>query len=57
MTALFAVIYYQNDEEYLTLQTNGSWTGLWVFNEVTNGSFDEMPVSMTYLRRKYGANS
>jgi len=57
MTALFAGIYYQHDEEYLNPQTNGSWSGLWVFNEVTNGSFDEMPVSMTYLRRKYGANS
>ena len=50
MTGLFAGIYYQHDEEYLNPQTNGSWSGLWVFNEVDNGTFDEMPVSMSYLR-------
>ena len=57
MPSLFAGIYYQHDEEYLNPQTNGSWSGLWVFNEVDNGTFDEMPVSMSYLRGKYGANS
>jgi len=57
MTALFAGIFYQHNEDYLNPQTNGSWSGLWVFNEVDNGTFDEMPVSMTYLRRKYGANT
>ena len=54
MTALFAGIYYQHDEEYLNPQTNGSWSGLWMFNEVQDGAFDEMPISMTYLRRRYG---
>ncbi len=57
MTSLFAGIYYQHDEEYLNPQTNGSWSGLWVFNEVDSGTFDEMPVSMSYLRGKYGVNS
>jgi hypothetical protein len=57
MTSLFAGIFYQHDEEYLNPQTNGSWSGLWVFNEVDNGTFDEMPVSMSYLRGKYGVNS
>jgi len=54
MTALFAGIYYQHDEDYLNPQTNGSWSGLWMFNEVTDGAFDEMPISMSYLRRRYG---
>ena len=54
VTGLFAGIFYQHDEDYLTPQTNGSWSGIWMFNEVDNGSFDEMPVSMNYLRRKYG---
>ena len=54
MTALFAGIYYQHDEEYLNAQTNGSWSGLWMFNEVQDGAFDEMPISMSYLRRRYG---
>jgi len=57
MTALFAGIYYQHNEEYLNPQTNGSWSGLWMFNEVIDGAFDEMPISMSYLRRKYGANA
>ena len=56
MTALFAGIYYQHDEEYLNPQTNGSWSGLWMLNEVQDGAFDEMPISMTYLRRRYGKN-
>ena len=56
MTGLFAGIYYQHDEEYLNSQTNGSWSGLWMFNDVVDGSFDEMPVSMNYLRRTYGSN-
>tara|TARA_R110000803_G_scaffold23094_8_gene56971 strand:- start:339 stop:1106 length:768 start_codon:yes stop_codon:yes gene_type:complete len=56
MTGLFAGIFYQHEEEYLNAQTNGSWAGLWTFNEVQDGSFDELPVSMSYLRRKYGKN-
>jgi predicted MPP superfamily phosphohydrolase len=54
ITGLFAGIFYQHDEEYLNPQTNGSWSGIWMFNEVDNGSFDEMPVSLTYLRKQYG---
>jgi len=27
-----------------------------VFNDVHDGSFDELPVSMAYLRRTYGSN-
>jgi hypothetical protein len=54
ITGLFAGIFYQHDEDYLTPQTNGSWSGIWMLNEVNKGSFDELPVSMNYLRRKYG---
>ena len=53
MTGLFAGIYYPEDQEYLNPQTNNSWRGIWVLNEVEDGSFDELPVSMSYLRRKY----
>ena len=56
MTGLFAGIFYQHDEEYLNSQTNGSWSGIWVFNEVDDGQFDEMPVSIGYLKHKYGAD-
>lgn len=54
VTGLFAGIYYTHDEGYLNPQTNGSWAGIWMFHEVDNGSFDELPVSINYLRRKYG---
>jgi hypothetical protein len=54
ITGLFAGICYQHDEDYLTLQTNGSWRGLWVLNDVQNGAFDEMPVSLNYLEKNHG---
>lgn len=54
VTGLFAGIYYQHDESYLNSQTNGSWSGLWYKHEVDDGSYDEMPVSINYLRSKYG---
>ena len=53
MTGLFAGIYYQHDEEYLNAQTNGSWAGIWMLHEVNNGSFDDMPVSLQYLKKRY----
>lgn len=54
MTAIFVGGFYQHDEAYLNFQGNKHWRGLWVFHEVKDGSFDEMPVSISYLKRKYG---
>jgi len=54
LTGLFAGMYTQHDEAYLGNQGNGSWKGIWLLNEVENGSFDELPVSLNYLRGKYG---
>lgn len=54
MTGIFAGIFYQHDEEYLNPQTNQSWRGVWMLNDVKDGAFDEMPISINYLRRKYG---
>ena len=56
ITGLFGGIFYQHDEEYLNHQTNGSWRGVWMLHEVNDGQFDEMPVSMSYLEKKYGTN-
>ena len=56
ITGIFAGIFYQHDEDYLTPQTNGSWSGIWMLNEVNDGSFDEMPVSINYLRKQYETN-
>lgn len=55
ITGIFVGGFYQHDEAYLKWQGNAqTWRGLWVLHEVKDGGFDEMPVSMAYLKRKYG---
>ena len=54
VTGLFAGIFYRHDEEYLNPQTNRSWRGVWIKHEVKDGQYDEMPVSIDYLEKKYG---
>lgn len=54
MTGLFAGSFYDHDEEYLNAQTNRHWRGIWMFHEVNEGSFDELPISINYLKKKYG---
>jgi len=57
MTALICGSYYQHDEDYMDYQSNKHWRGLYVLHEVDNGSFDELAVSLKYLKRKYGNTS
>lgn len=57
MTGIFAGIFYQHDEEYLNPQTNRDWRGIWMLNEVQDGEFDEMPISINYLKHKYGSKA
>lgn len=45
--------FYQHDEDYRGAQGNGEWRGIIVLNEVHNGKFDIMPLSMDYLKEKY----
>lgn len=52
---LFAGCCYQHDEGYLGPQGNDYWRGVWVLNEVTEGDFQPMMVSLDYLKRTYGA--
>ena len=54
ITAIIAGSFYQHDESYLSPFTNQHWRGLVVLHEVHDGSFDEMLVSLSYLKRKYG---
>lgn len=49
---IIAGSFYQHREEYLGPQSN-EWRGILVLNEVRNGNFDLMEVSLDYLRRKY----
>lgn len=51
---LVAGSFYLHDESYRGLQSNGEWRGIVVLNEVQDGKYDIMPLSMDYLRRKFG---
>jgi hypothetical protein len=54
ITGIFAGTFYQHDEEYMNPQGNRHWRGVWMLHQVEDGEFDEMPVSLDYLKRKYG---
>lgn len=54
MTAIICGCCYLHNEAYLNPQTNNVWRGIYVLHEVQNGSFDEMPVSLSYLQQRYG---
>lgn len=54
MTAIIAGSCYEKDEDYLGEQGNKHFRGVVVLNEVDDGSFDEMFVSLSYLRKRYG---
>jgi hypothetical protein len=45
---------YEHDEDYMGPQGNKHWRGVVMLNEVNEGEFDEMFVSLSYLGRKYG---
>lgn len=51
--AIIAGSYYMHDESYMDQLSNKHWRGLVVLNEVEDGHFDEMFLSIEYLRRKY----
>jgi len=53
MTAIIAGSCYEHLEAYLGPQGNKHYRGLIVLHEVSDGSFDEMFVSLTWLNRKY----
>lgn len=53
ITGIICGCCYLHDEAYLNPQTNNSWRGLYVLNEVEGGCFDEMPVSLRFLRDRY----
>lgn len=54
MTAIIAGSCYEHEEAYLNHQTNNHWRGLYILHDVKDGAFDEMPVSLKYLRNRYG---
>jgi len=51
--ALFSGIAYMHDEDYLGPQGNATKRGIWMLNEVANGTFDPMFVSLGFLKKRY----
>ena len=46
---------YEGNEAYLGPQGNKHWRGMVFLHDVRNGSFDEMFISLSYLKRRYGS--
>jgi hypothetical protein len=46
--------FYQHAEHYRDLQCQDEWRGIVILNEVQDGDFNVMPLTLDYLRRKYG---
>lgn len=54
LTSIIAGSCYTHEEDYLGEQGNIHWRGVLMLHEVKDGEFDLMPVSLNYLKRKYG---
>jgi len=55
MTAIISGSCYEHEESYLNHQTNVHFRGLWMLYDVQpDGSFDELPLSLKYIKKKYG---
>jgi hypothetical protein len=50
---IFAGLCTMHDEDYLGAQGNTQRRGIWVLNEVRNGTADPLFVSLDFLRREY----
>lgn len=53
ITAIICGSCYLHDEDYLSPQTNNHFRGIYMLNDVQDGQFEEMPVSLRYLMRRY----
>jgi hypothetical protein len=53
MTAIIAGSFYEHSEAYLGAQGNQHWRGFYVLHDVHDGAFDEMAVSIKFLKERY----
>jgi hypothetical protein len=53
ITCIIAGSCYLHDEDYMGHQGNKHWRGILMLHEVSYGHFDEMFVSLDYLRKNY----
>jgi hypothetical protein len=51
--SIIAGSYYLHDEHYMDKLSNRHWRGLLILNDVKDGSFDELFLSIEYLERKF----
>lgn len=54
LTAIISGSFYQHTYKYLSPFTNAHWRGTYFLHEVRDGQFDEMALSIDFLRRRYG---
>jgi hypothetical protein len=53
MTAMIIGSCYQHDEDYLGIQGNVHWRGLYLLHSVKDGEFDECAVPLSYITENY----
>ena len=53
LTAIICGSAYPHDEDYLGIQGNKHWRGIYQLNDVHNGTFDELALSLKYLKERY----
>lgn len=53
MTAIISGSFYQHQYKYLSPFTNMHWRGAYFLHQVKDGRFDEMALSLDYLKRRY----
>lgn len=56
LTSVIAGSCYTHDEDYMSSQGNKHWRGFLMLHEVNDGHFDLMPVSLSYIEKKYGTS-
>lgn len=54
MTAVISGSFYQHSYRYLSPFTNAHWRGMWFLHQVKDGQFDEMALSLDFLKRRFG---
>ena len=53
LTSIIAGSCYEHNEDYLGPQGNKHWRGFLMLHDVHDGEFDVMPVSLSYINKKY----
>ncbi len=53
LTGIIAGSCYEHDEDYLGPQGNNHWRGMLMLNDVRNGEFEPMPLTLKYLKKRF----